>query len=661
MNPVWSRLVRPENDNGRGIHWSASVYHIEFKNGNEWARWKAELAALKIKWVKILDDGGDSSLGLATALWHECGIVPIVRLYRHEPEPGSITSREVDTIKRIVAACGIPIPFETKNEPDLSCEWRDGKKPERWWDSVIQTSGEDAQKVLDAGGIWLFPAFTHGATLTVPGENPYYNNVLRMFADVHGKKLLQESGIAIHNYVINHPLDYPYDAVNQDGKKLTQAEYDRDGAWAWDNQLIETINQWRKEDKNTGDTVLNDWTCFNAWQVWDQWAQDVTGGTLPIFTTEGGANISGRNDRRYPRTTPQMHLDTTLAIEKWMMDEAPEQYVCNCHWLIADAEMGHAGPYGNYTTWESQCWYTWYYSESQWRFKGQIPTVAAVKAMPSYPRKYGGGGVPTPEPEPPAPEPEPGPPPDVDWQIPLTQVKLVPAGVKPGDTYWKLIEARWENEEEAQGRHHIYVEVLTKTESLISGMPVAFMDGGTVIARTEADKPLEFGMYGVLGSYTVYVAQGISDWVTGLGMGTPGQPTYAIHTCFYLTFQEATAEAEPEPPESTPDPSDRHCILIPQTVDRIEWETMLALEQYWKTFRTPITPSHKDAAGLDGGGGYANVSIISTSTLPASRELVEIVWNAPAVKWLEIIETANVNVLKELMDERARSGRKYGV
>ena len=58
---------------------------------------------MHIKWVKLLDDSGGSSLEVCQRLL-AADIMPIVRLYRQEPNPGHIGGREEDTIRRMVEA-----------------------------------------------------------------------------------------------------------------------------------------------------------------------------------------------------------------------------------------------------------------------------------------------------------------------------------------------------------------------------------------------------------------------------------------------------------------------------------------------------------------------------------------------------------------------------
>lgn len=77
---------RPPADNRRGVHWSASIYHPKGKALDPWLR---ELGALKIKWVKLLDDGGGSSLETCERLLGD-GMMPVVRIFRNARNPGAM-------------------------------------------------------------------------------------------------------------------------------------------------------------------------------------------------------------------------------------------------------------------------------------------------------------------------------------------------------------------------------------------------------------------------------------------------------------------------------------------------------------------------------------------------------------------------------------------
>ncbi|HEY65649.1 MAG TPA: cyclic nucleotide-binding domain-containing protein [Caldilineae bacterium] len=159
--------------------------------------------------------------------------------------------------------------------------------------------------------------------------------------------------------------------------------------------------------------------------------------------------------------------------------------------------------------------------------------------------------TPTPRPTRPRPRPTPTPKPRavaaaISWdsRLDLLGVGLRPANVAPGQPYWRLIEARWADERESEGRHHIFVNVLDENGKRIIGQPirVSWRDG-SVIGKTEGKPPTEysynFQMYAAGNSYDVSVEGLPSDTVTGMGLGDIERRTWKIHTSFYLTFQRA--------------------------------------------------------------------------------------------------------------------------
>ncbi|MGC9332987.1 MAG: hypothetical protein ACP5JJ_02485, partial [Anaerolineae bacterium] len=149
----------------------------------------------------------------------------------------------------------------------------------------------------------------------------------------------------------------------------------------------------------------------------------------------------------------------------------------------------------------------------------------------------------------PAPSPtaaeRPQPPRVLDPRLSALNVVIDPVEVRPGQKYWRLIEVRWQDGEEACGDHTIYVDVIDESGSRILGQPVEMHWGsGSLTALTE-DKPAHeypanFPMYNTLGSYSVNVAGLPSDAILGLGLGTPEQPNFTIHTNFFLKFQRVT-------------------------------------------------------------------------------------------------------------------------
>ena len=132
----------------------------------------------------------------------------------------------------------------------------------------------------------------------------------------------------------------------------------------------------------------------------------------------------------------------------------------------------------------------------------------------------------------------------LDGRLTLLGVHVEPAAVLPGQPYWRLVEARWTDERESQGKHSIYIDVLDAAGNRALGQQVIVeWPGGSATLVVKDTPPPELGvnfpMYNTLGSYSVRVLGLPSDRVGGLGLGTIEVPNFTIHTCFYLTFRLA--------------------------------------------------------------------------------------------------------------------------
>jgi hypothetical protein len=126
--------------------------------------------------------------------------------------------------------------------------------------------------------------------------------------------------------------------------------------------------------------------------------------------------------------------------------------------------------------------------------------------------------------------------------LPALNVAIQPANVQPGQKYWRLVKVFWQNKEESGNDHTVYIDVLDENGSRMVGQPVEIRwQDGNLIVFVEDKPPPEYGanfpMFGTLGSYSVSVPGLPSDTIVGLGMGTPEEPAFTIHTNFLLTFQ----------------------------------------------------------------------------------------------------------------------------
>lgn len=128
--------------------------------------------------------------------------------------------------------------------------------------------------------------------------------------------------------------------------------------------------------------------------------------------------------------------------------------------------------------------------------------------------------------------------PSLDWdpRLDLRGAYLIPAQ----DGAWRLVRARWLDEAESAGRHHIYIDTLDADGERVTGVQVRIRWGGGETAVTTEAKPNEpyaanFPMFAVAPAYSAQAAGG--DLVGGMGLGSIEQPAYAIHTSYELVWQ----------------------------------------------------------------------------------------------------------------------------
>lgn len=138
---------------------------------------------------------------------------------------------------------------------------------------------------------------------------------------------------------------------------------------------------------------------------------------------------------------------------------------------------------------------------------------------------------------PPAPTPTPTPTP-----VAVVDARLSARGVRisaPATSSFVLVSARFLDVAEAQGRHHILLDVLDETGRREVGVQALVVwAGGATALRTEA-KPgdiaaANFPMYASGAAYTLHFV----DWrITGMGLGTPEQPNVGHHVCYLFVFR----------------------------------------------------------------------------------------------------------------------------
>jgi CRP-like cAMP-binding protein len=137
------------------------------------------------------------------------------------------------------------------------------------------------------------------------------------------------------------------------------------------------------------------------------------------------------------------------------------------------------------------------------------------------------------------------PPRNLDSRLNALGVSIEDAQVAPGQQYWRVVEARFADEQESAGKHHIYVDVMDENGNRIVGQPVTVMWGdgnftGPVEDKAAPDFGFNYMMYASGYAYNVKVEGLPSDVLRGAGMGDIANRFRGIHTSYYVVFQRAT-------------------------------------------------------------------------------------------------------------------------
>lgn len=172
----------------------------------------------------------------------------------------------------------------------------------------------------------------------------------------------------------------------------------------------------------------------------------------------------------------------------------------------------------------------------------QVPVVQQAAPAPVVAQ----AAAPAPQPEP-EPEVQAASMPGRTWdpRLDMLGVRVDEAGASPGQSYFRLVEAIWQDEQESGGRHHIFVEVLDEGGNRIVNHPVTvFWGDGSYTGNTEDKNPPDYAfnymMYAAGNAYNVKVEGAPSDVLIGAGMGDIENPRWGIHTSVLLTFQKVT-------------------------------------------------------------------------------------------------------------------------
>jgi hypothetical protein len=312
----------------------------------------SEMKEMGLSWVKLLDRDGVSHT--ACRLASDAGIMPVVRLYRERPYPGRLDNKHLAALPVLVAAGAYY--FERGNEPNLIDEWQVGQWPKAWdpscFNDMVTDWLSDCEAIVLAGGYPAVDACSPGG------------NVDDIYFLTEWCKALKRRGLppwmsrvwlAVHNAALNHPLDYPDDAVNQKEHP---------------GQTIHTHYY-------PGGVPTGASNCIRKWEAIHQLVKDQLGVNLPVLCTEGGFWPGNAADNRYPTLSEQEASNRQATVLR-QMQTAPPYLFAQMPWLLGNRLFANLLPNFEIDAWKRSPGY----GNCPTTAQAERPVMAALKAIP---------------------------------------------------------------------------------------------------------------------------------------------------------------------------------------------------------------------------------------------------------------------------------------
>jgi hypothetical protein len=482
---------RPPKDNGIGLH-----FHLDLRD--DIIRDTVDhLTSIRATWTLIYAQDELQAEKAATACFR-AGIMPVVRPGRLVDE-GFDPKPYVEALRKALAASDFPhdeknppLYVQIYNEPEDEREWSN-ERPKNWAGIFGRNWANVAVQVYDAGG---YPGIQ---VLDRPGFDAAVDSV----AALGRQDIWQRAFFAHHNYGSNHPADYPYDERNQLDAP--------------------------------GQTILGDYTAVLKFLAHAAWMKERLGFVLPLIGGEGGWLFGCEEDHRYPKVETELHAQYTQEMFERLRtgvlsngEPLPDYLFSIKPWIAGSWTYGGQNWWGNFL-----------------RPDGKLTqTIEAVQAIPPFVRRFSWGEPEEPKPKPkpkPQPHPEPQPAP-LDWDPRLDElgVQLTRAA---DPVTWRLISARFQDESESGGRHHVFIRAESVDGSPAAGvrfvvdwlgrLPQEMPGFTTTDAQGAGNVPIFITLHPDKkdGIQFAKAADEPSDVVTGMGL------PYNHHVSFALTYR----------------------------------------------------------------------------------------------------------------------------
>lgn len=492
---------RPPQDNGIGLH-----FHLDLSD-HHIAETVKNLKSIRATWTLIYASDELQAERAARACF-QAGIMPVVRISKLIDE-GFDPVPYVEAVRRAWKASDFPgtdenppLYIQIYNEPEDGREWENTPSSHRAQVFGRNWAGQ-ADRVLRAGG---------RPGLQVLSRPPFDAAVDAVAA--MGRQVIWDRAFFVHhNYGQNHPPAYPYDA--------------------------------RSQADNPGITIQQDDTAALKFLTHAVWMQERLGFVLPLIGGEGGWWEGNDEDKRYAKVDWTLQAEYTRAMYEALFtgvlangEPLPDYLFSITAWIAGSFRFASQNWWGNIL-----------------RKDGKITdTIEAMQRMPVFVRRFSwdGEGAPPPHVVEPPPHEEDSPPPqepplapsetETQWDARLDELGVgLTRSTEPGA--WRLVSARYQDENEAGGKHHVFIRAENADGSPAAGVRFVVDWVGrrpednpgftTTNAQGEGDVPIFIQLHPDKKDGIQFAqADGApSDAVSGMGL--PNNR----HVCFLLTFR----------------------------------------------------------------------------------------------------------------------------
>lgn len=274
---------KPEGDNGRGMHWvpttSSTTDVVD--------RFVQQAKEMKIKWMVVLNE--DTKVGDNDYLVKQLvtnGIMPVMRVYTPN---GNAIQGDLEAMVNHYRPMGVYY-YQLYNEPNLNVENPDGvPSPDAYLDKWIPA----AKAVARAGGLPGFGSLAPGGNFD---DMEFLSQTLDKVKQRGDVAVLDRAWLSMHNYTLNHPLDY-----------------------------------------------FKDSNGFMKFRWYDSMIKQKLGRGMPIIGTEGGTFVGATDDRTFPAIDQARQVDMVTGAYRYMKNREPYNFAYS-YWVIANEEGGGQDP-----------------------------------------------------------------------------------------------------------------------------------------------------------------------------------------------------------------------------------------------------------------------------------------------------------------------------